>query len=130
MKNDYVIINNKSFPVICAVTEAEQMQGLMYLEANVPNMVFPQKKAQVQKFWMKDTKVPLDILFCRDKKIIHIAFGRPMCLDLIGPDSPSDLIIEFPRGTVRANKINIGDSINLKYSVNTVSKILKHSYHL
>jgi len=130
VKNDYVIINNKKYSVTYAVTEAEQMQGLMYLEANVPNMVFPQKKAKVQKFWMKDTKVPLDIIFCRDNKIIHIAFGRPMCLDLLGPESPSDLIIEFPTGVVKENKINIGDKINLKYSIQTISKILKNSYNL
>lgn len=65
---DIVVAGSKAQKTIhaeLAITFAERQKGLMHRKALLPDsgmlFVFPDEK--ILKFWMKDTYIPLDILF-------------------------------------------------------------------
>ena len=122
MSSDKVYIAGKAFPTLVAVSPEEQEQGLMFRPWPPPVMCFPYKKAEVRKFWMKNTISPLDILFCRDNKIISICSGEPLSTTLVGPDDNCDLVIELPAGTAKDRGINVGDSATLYYTSSTAAR--------
>lgn len=62
---------------------------------------------------MKNTKCALDILFCRDGKILAIKKGEPHSLTMIDCGDDSDLVIELPYGTCQELDIKQGDKVKL-----------------
>ena len=98
--NNEIFIGKHKFTTLVAITEKEQCDGLMNQPWPPPVMTFPYKIAEIRKFWMKATISPLDIIFCRDDKIIKICRGEPMSTQLVGPNEPSDMVVEIPYGTV------------------------------
>jgi hypothetical protein len=122
MIGDRIIIGENTFDVLVAVSEEEQIRGLMYREAPVPNMVFPFSQAKVTKFWMLNTLAPLDIIFCNAGRVIGSYFGVPLSKRLVGPDVPTDLVVELPAGHVDRYKIAVGSKVRLSYSSTTLAK--------
>ncbi|HWW25727.1 MAG TPA: DUF192 domain-containing protein [Caulobacter sp.] len=64
------------FTVELAVTRAEQARGLMFRKSLAPDrgMLFPYKPPQRAAFWMKNTLIPLDILYIApDGRVLSIA---------------------------------------------------------
>lgn len=120
--NDIVIIKGKMFPTLVALTDMEQERGLMHREWPPPIMSFPFSSLEARKFWMKNTPSPLDIIFCRAGKVIDVCSGTPNCEDFIGPEEPTDLVIEMPAGTAGKFGISSGDMVSLKYSVSTLAR--------
>lgn len=114
MKNVSLYIKDICFNCMVAMTEEEQRLGLMYIKSNPPNMIFPYLKPKYNSFWMKNTYVPLDIIFCLNGKIKLIEFGEPLSTKAVG-NCLSDLIIELPYGTCSRNDIKEGDVINLEH---------------
>jgi hypothetical protein len=121
---DIIVIGQNIFETKVAITEEEKAKGLMFEEWPPPVMVFPYKYASYNKFWMKNTCSPLDILFCVNGEVVDIKKGEPFSLDTIGPDCPTDLVVELPAGHVKSFGIQIGDKIKLNYSPNTLVKAL------
>lgn len=119
---DTVILGTHKLPAIIALTEEEQARGLMYRSWPPPVMAFPYDDPKIRKFWMKNTPSPLDLVFCRKGEVITIVSGLPLSIDMIGPDEPSDLVIELPRG--RASKLGIvqGTSAKIVYSLITLAR--------
>lgn len=122
---DFIKIGDIQLYAKVAVTPEEQSKGLMGVIWPPPIMVFPYRKAGVKKFWMKDTPSPLDILFCKDNKIIAIKKAKPFCLDLIGPSDDADLVVELPSGMADIINASVGKELYIKYSVTTLGKIFK-----
>ena len=122
--NNTITVNGVDFKAVAAITPLEQSYGLMYHKWPPPVMFFPYKDASVRKFWMKNTVSPLDIVFCRDNKIISIVAGDPLSTAMIGPNEPCDLVVEFPKGTVEENNFCIGDTVSFKYSASNAAKFL------
>ena len=119
---DVISIKGQVFPAEVAVTEAEQMQGLMYREWPPPIMAFPYTTAQYRRFWMKNTVSPLDIIFCKSNKVVGIFKGEPMSTKLIGPDVPSDLVVELPAGTAAQLGLQVGDYVGYSPTQETLAK--------
>jgi uncharacterized membrane protein (UPF0127 family) len=64
------------FTVELAVTKAEQQRGLMFRKSLAPDrgMLFPYNPPQRAAFWMKNTLIPLDILYIApDGRVLSIA---------------------------------------------------------
>ena len=64
------------FTVELAVTKAEQARGLMFRKALAPDrgMLVPYNPPQRAAFWMKNTLVPLDIIYIApDGRVLSIA---------------------------------------------------------
>jgi uncharacterized protein len=108
---DTISIKGQVFPTEVAVTEAEQSLGLMFREWPPPIMVFPYKDAAPRRFWMKNTISPLDIVFCKANQVVGIFRGEPLSTKLIGPNEPSDLVVELPAGTASRLGLSVGDYV-------------------
>jgi uncharacterized membrane protein (UPF0127 family) len=125
MKQGYIYIHNNIFTTLLAVSSDEQSKGLMYEEWPPPIMSFVYAEPQVNKFWMKNTPSPLDIVFCHNGKVSQICQGEPNSTRVVGGDTYSDLVIEFPLGTVNKSGIKIGHSVGLvKPTADELKKII------
>lgn len=101
-------------------TSKEQIEyGLMYRNKLPENeaMLFVFKNEQKINMWMKNTLIPLDMLFV-DKlgKIIYIARNTtPNSLDTISAgETPALAVLEIRGGEARSQHINVGDRIMYK----------------
>jgi len=113
MEEGFVHLDTKVFPTLLAISEEEQSKGLMYAAWPPPVMSFVYSSPQVNKFWMKNTPSPLDIIFCCNGQITQIHKGDPYTTTKIGDDSLSDLIIELPFGTVSKSGIQLLSRVGL-----------------
>jgi uncharacterized membrane protein (UPF0127 family) len=74
------------FSVEVAATPDQQERGLMFRRvlAGDRGMIFPYDPPQDVGFWMKNTLIPLDMLFIRaDGTIARIANAEPMSLEAV-----------------------------------------------
>jgi hypothetical protein len=108
---DTISIKGQSFPALVAITENEQRQGLMWKPYPTPIMIFPYSTASIHKFWMHNTIAPLDIIFCKDNIILSIAQGEPLSTKLVGPNEPTDCVVELPGGSAQLIGLKPGDYI-------------------
>jgi uncharacterized protein len=112
MEQGYIYLHNNIFPTLLAISSDEQAQGLMHQEWPPPVMSFVYVNASVNRFWMKNTPSPLDIIFCHKGKIAEICQGEPHSTQVIGSQL-SDLVVELPRGTADSISLKIGQSVGL-----------------
>lgn len=113
MKEGYIYIESSIFPTLLAISDVEQERGLMHVSWPPPVMTFVYESPKINKFWMHNTPSPLDIVFCLDGKITQICKGEPFSTEIIGGNKYSDLVIEFPIGTMSALNIKLGHSVGL-----------------
>lgn len=113
MKEGYIFISNNIFQSLLAISEEEQAKGLMNVPPPTPIMSFIYDRPKINKFWMSNTPSELDIIFCCNGKVTQICHGKPFSTSLIGDNDPSDLVIEFPSGTVDKLELKIGQSVGL-----------------
>lgn len=125
MKEGYIHIDNNIFPTLLAISEDEQTQGLMFESWPPPIMSFVYAEPKINMFWMKNTPSPLDIVFCYNGKISKICKGEPHSTSLIGDYNFSDLVVEFPYGTVASSAIKLGHNVGfIKPSSAELKKII------
>jgi uncharacterized membrane protein (UPF0127 family) len=96
------------FTVEVATTADEQAYGLMNRTRLGPNegMVFPFRPARPASFWMKNTLIPLDMIFVRtDGTIARIATATPHSLEPVAVREPVGAVLEIPGG--RAAELGI-----------------------
>ncbi|RIX32690.1 DUF192 domain-containing protein [Sphingomonas edaphi] len=89
------------FTVEVARTEEEQAYGLMNRNELAPNrgMIFPFAQVRQASFWMKDTLIPLDIIFIRaDGIIANIENAVPLSLEPVTSMGPVAAVLEIPGG--------------------------------
>jgi uncharacterized membrane protein (UPF0127 family) len=87
--------------VYVARSEEERAQGLMHRRAMPEDegMLFMSGKSRVQKFWMKDTPLPLSIAFLQDDgTILKIADLEPHDLEAESSEHPVRFVLEMNRG--------------------------------
>lgn len=113
MKEGFIYVNNNVFSTLLAISEYEQSKGLMYQEWPPPIMTFVYGRPKINKFWMQNTPSPLDIVFCYDNKVSEICYGEPYSTRVIGGNNFSNLVIEFPYGTIDSSNIKIGQSVGI-----------------
>ena len=93
-----------------AETREEQTQGLMG-RRSLPSkggMLFVYPEAIDQSFWMKNTPLPLDIIFiAEDSTIVNIARRtRPLSEETIRSTGPAQFVLELRAGFVDRNGID------------------------
>jgi uncharacterized protein len=100
------------FNVEVARTEAEQARGLMFRDklADDAGMIFPMSPPRVASFWMKNTLIPLDMIFIRaDGSIARIAAETvPYSLDPVTSGEPVAAVLEIRGG--RAGELGIAEN--------------------
>jgi hypothetical protein len=112
MEQGYIYIHNNVFPTLLAISSDEQQKGLMHQEWPPPVMSFVYATPSVNRFWMKNTPSPLDIVFCHKGKVAEICYGEPHSTQVVG-SWISDLVIELPHGTVDSTGIKVGQLVGL-----------------
>ena len=117
-----VCINENCFIVELAITNEEKQIGVM----NRPRldkdkgMLFIYDNPTIASFWMKNTLIPLDIIWInKDFKIVYIANANPCIKDpctIYTPDEDANYILEINSNLTKELNIKEGDevSINLK----------------
>lgn len=104
------------FTVEVARTPEEQQQGLMNRESLAPDrgMIFPYATPQQASFWMKDTLIPLDMIFIRaDGTIARIeANTAPLSLDAVASGEPVGAVLELAGGRAAELGIAAGDTVS------------------
>lgn len=129
MESGYIHIANQIFPVLFAISSEEQSRGLMYQEWPPPAMVFVYASASCNKFWMKNTPSPLDIVFTHNGIINQICKGEPHSTSIIGSDQLSDLVVELPYGTTKSFGLKLGDQVGLvRPSPTQLKRIIAQNY--
>lgn len=107
------------FIVELAMTRQEQETGLMnrkHLPEN-EGMLFLLNHDRQVDMWMKDTYIPLDILFIDAQgKITDIAENTPpLTLETVSSTGPVHAVLELPAGTAGKHGIEPGDTVNHHY---------------
>lgn len=123
---DSISIKGQVFETLVAITEEEHRHGLMFQTWPPPIMVFPYKKAATRRFWMKNTPTPLDIVFCKNNSVVGIFKGEPLSTTLIGPNEPSDLVVELPAGTAARLGLTVGDYVGFSPTEKTAERHKKY----
>ena len=103
------------FEVEVVTTPETRAQGLMYREALAANagMLFIYPGEQAVSFWMKNTLIPLDMLFLKaDGSIAHIAHNAvPHDETPIDSGAAVKAVLEVKGGTAQALGIKEGDRV-------------------
>ncbi|MFA9199673.1 MAG: DUF192 domain-containing protein [Cypionkella sp.] len=104
------------FQVELAQTAEEQARGLMFrteLGAD-EGMLFPRNPPDVASFWMKNTPLPLDIIFIGpDRKVINVAADTvPYSLESVGARGLTGAVLELNAGRAAALGIGPGAEVD------------------
>jgi uncharacterized protein len=118
-----VLISTKNgkqvaFQVEVADTPAKRELGLQYRRelADDHGMLFLFPREQVQSFWMKNTPIPLDMIFIdSDRRIVGIIEQTtPFSTDPLSVSAPSQYVLEIKGGLSRVKGMTTGDSVQFE----------------
>lgn len=102
----------RSFTIEVADDASERSKGLMFRESmdDDHGMLFVFDQTQPVGFWMKNTPMPLDLLFIgQDGRVRDILPGTPFSEAMISPGEPVRFVLEFKAGTAARAGIKDGD---------------------
>ncbi len=103
------------FKVEVAATPAEQERGLMFRTAMgaEEGMIFPMNPPRPSAFWMKNTVIPLDIIFIgADHKVLNIiANAVPYDLSQLPSDGAAAGVLELNGGRAAQIGLKPGDRV-------------------
>lgn len=105
------------FTAEIARTPQQQATGLMYRRHLPPlhGMLFVYSQPQIVTFWMKNTFIPLDILFINSNyKIVNIhENAKPFSLHLISSKVPVIAVLELFAGSVDQYNIKLNQQVKI-----------------
>ena len=106
---------NITFNVEVAKTKEERRTGLMYRKKLLNNegmlFIFPREK--IIKLWMKNTYIPLDVIFISENKVIVDIKKNMEKLSetIVKSKVKSRYALEFNAGLINKLDIEIGDKV-------------------
>ena len=103
------------FQVEVAHTPAQRSKGLMHRAdlAEDTGMLFLFPRDTRVMMWMKDTLIPLDMIFInRRGRVVDIAHDtEPLSLEIITPTQPARAVLEVRAGTARRLGLRTNDRV-------------------
>ncbi|MEW6456828.1 MAG: DUF192 domain-containing protein [Acidobacteriota bacterium] len=110
--------NGNSIIAEIASTEEERTKGLMFRKKLNQNhgMIFIFEREGRYSFWMKNTLIPLDMIFINSKKIIvDIIENVPPCFiepcETYVPNEDCQYVLEVNSGKAKKEGLKIGDKL-------------------
>ena len=104
------------FDIELALSPPQMMQGLMFRRALAADagMLFDYGSPQPIAMWMKNTLIPLDMMFiANDGKVVDFhERAVPMSLDAIETKVPARAVLEVNAGTVARLGVQVGDTVH------------------
>jgi uncharacterized membrane protein (UPF0127 family) len=116
-----IVPNGTKINLEVARTPQEQAIGLMYRKvlADDRGMLFQFPSAQPVSFWMKNTLIPLDIVFLRQGVVQYIADGVPPCTadpcPTYGSGKLIDTVIELRSGRAAELSLKVSDRVKIEF---------------
>ncbi len=115
-------INNQTYNLLIAKDDKSRQIGLSKRKSldQKQAMLFIFDKKGIYSFWMKDTQIPLDMIFINDNKIVYIVKNaKPEknnkgSLPIYTPPTESNYVLEVNGG--QSDKFNFknGDTVTFK----------------
>ncbi|HEX9303066.1 MAG TPA: DUF192 domain-containing protein [Thermoanaerobaculia bacterium] len=116
-----VLPSGAVYSVEVARTPEEQTQGLMFRESLPENtgMLFLFSDNGVHRFWMKNTIIPLDMIWMDGGgKVLFVSANTPPCkadpCPSYGPDAPAASVLEIAGGRASKEKILVGSILRFE----------------
>jgi uncharacterized protein len=104
-----------AFDVWLADTPRRQQQGLMFVRAlpDMRGMLFVHENPKPISMWMKNTYIPLDMVFIDSKGRIQqiVEQATPHSLDIIRSNDPALAVLEIAGGEARRLGIHAGQHV-------------------
>ncbi len=105
---------NAAYHVEWAVTDEQQERGLMFrrtMRADA-GMIFDFKTDGLQEFWMKNTYLPLDMIFIDGQGVVRSisADAKPQSLEIISSHEPVRYVVELNAGQISKMNLRVGDT--------------------
>lgn len=105
-----------AFRVEVAASRLEQAKGLMFRTALGPDegMIFPFDPPRMASFWMRNTVIPLDIIFIGpDRRIVNIAANAtPYSEEQRESIAPAAAVLELRGGRAAELRLAPGDKVD------------------
>lgn len=106
---------NAAFTIEIAESDAEKAKGLMFRTKLGDNegMLFPYGRAQELTMWMRNTYIPLDMLFIRADGVIHRIEARtePLSDRVIASQGDVSAVLEIAGGAAERHGLKAGDRV-------------------
>jgi len=113
-----VTVGNAAVEVEVVATEAKIERGLMYRQNLPPDagMLFLMGKEWDWAFWMRNTLIPLDIIFItKDMRVAGVAANaKPRDETLLKVGVPSLYVLEVNAGWAAAHQVSTGSPVKLE----------------
>jgi len=103
---------DKRFWIEVADEEHERSAGLMFREGMPDDrgMLFVFQNTQRLAFWMKNTPMPLDLIYLDEQGVVGaILAGQPFSEAPLSPPFAARFVLELKAGTAAKNGIAVGD---------------------
>ncbi len=115
-----VCFEEKCFKVEKVNTPSEREKGLMFrysLDEN-KGMLFVFENESIYSFWMKNTYIPLDMIWINEgKQVVFVFKNTTPCKEICPPITPlsnAKYVLEINAGLADKYDINIGDEARIK----------------
>lgn len=102
------------------MTQAEWAKGLQRREHMDKNqgMLFIFPEASLEKFWMKDTLIPLDMIWLdHASRIVHMESNVPPCIfapcPTYGPTQKVNYVLELNAGMAEKAGMKVGERVDI-----------------
>jgi uncharacterized protein len=109
----------QKFKIELALSDAQMEQGLMFRRSLAPDagMLFDFKRPVPVTMWMKNTLIPLDVVFLdAGGRVVDIhERAVPQSLDQIAAKGPARYVVELNGGTAARLGIRPGDRVTSPY---------------
>ncbi len=106
----------KVFNIEVAKTDYEIQTGLMYRDSMKDNqgMLFVFNDVQPRSFYMKNTRIPLDLIFFdHNKRIVSFQENaKPMDERSLPSNTPAQFVLEVNAGTAQKLLLDVGDKMD------------------
>jgi len=105
----------RRFSIEVADDDREREIGLMHRRFMEDNrgMLFVFPTTRRLGFWMRNTPMPLDLIFAaEDGRIVAILQGQPFSEAPISPPEPARFVLELKSGIAKRNGIAVGDRLD------------------
>lgn len=116
-----VELGGKTFKVEIADTAEKQALGLMFRDsmADDEGMIFVFPNEAPRSFWMKNTRIPLDIMyFDKNLKMVSVSADTPPCRVSRCPSYPSTgpamYVLELNAGKALELGVKPGDKLTIR----------------
>lgn len=117
-----VTVGDTTIDLEVARTEEQRRIGLMYRRSLEKNrgMLFLFDSPRTVRFWMKNTLIPLDMIFLRDGQVEKVVTAAPPCQQSRCPTygmekTAVDQVIELRAGRAEALGIQAGDRLTVEF---------------